>query len=214
MPKAVVVLASSNRDKLLELKTLLAPLGMDLVPGETFGSIDVEENAESYVGNALLKASAWSDFTGLPALADDSGLEVEALDGAPGVRSARVAADDEGRIAWLLDAMKGRKSRRAHFVAALALVAGERSWTATGCCRGSLVEAPRGDGGFGYDPLFVPDGATKTFAEMDGEEKGSYSHRGIAALLLARRLDDPFVLQYLLDCNRTSLGGSDHEGFP
>lgn len=214
MPKAVVVLASSNRDKLLELESLLAPLNIAVVAGPTFGSLEVDETEKNYVGNARLKARAWHGFTGLPALADDSGLEVQALGGAPGVLSARMGDDDAGRIAWLLEAMRGQRNRRACFVASLVLVAGDREWEATGVCWGTLTEEPRGEGGFGYDPLFIPDGETRTFAEMAGAEKARCSHRARASRLLARRLDDPFVLQYLLDCSRTPLGGLDHESIP
>ncbi|QTX32844.1 non-canonical purine NTP pyrophosphatase [Aminithiophilus ramosus] len=207
MPKAIVVLASTSRDKLRELRPLLVPLSLELVAGPTLASLDVDETADSFIGNALLKARAWHVLTGLPALADDSGLEVEALGGAPGILSARVAPDDGSRIAWLLDRMREQRHRRARFVAALALVAGDRCWTATGYCRGTLAEAPRGEGGFGYDPLFVPEGQTRTFAEMKEEEKGGYSHRGIASRLLVGRLSDPFVIQYLLDCYRNVARG-------
>ena len=202
MPRVTVVLASSSRDKLRELEPFFLPLGIDLVGGPTLGTLDVAETADSFVGNALLKARAWQALTGLPALADDRGLEVEALDGAPGILSARVAGDDGGRVAWLLDRMEGRRNRRARFVASLVLATRDRTWTATGYCRGTLAEGPRGGGGFGYDPLFVPDGQRRTFSEMDEGEKGRYSHRGIASRLLAGRLNDPFVIQYLLDCQR------------
>ena len=132
--------------------------------------------------NALLKARAWARASGLPSLADDSGLEVAALDGAPGVHSARaVPGDDSARNAWLLSELEGREDRTARFVAALALVIpGRREFVCEGECPGHIAGAPSGSGGFGYDPLFIPDGFEASFADIPAEVKNVVSHRAAA----------------------------------
>ncbi len=192
--RTAVVLATRNVAKLRELARILgaedhggAPIalaGLDEFPGAP----DVPETGVTFEANALLKARAIADYTGLPAVADDSGLCVDALNGMPGVRSARWAGghgDDLANLELVLaqvadvpDACLG-----AQFVCAAALVvpgAGAREWVVTGRVEGQLVRVPRGHGGFGYDPIFLPDGFGQTTAEMTAEEKDAISHRGRA----------------------------------
>ena len=150
----------------------------------------VEENAPDFVGNALIKVRAIAArHRGEWCMADDSGLEVEALGGAPGVRSARYAgepANTPANNALLLKNLSGAENRRANFTCAVALVGPDgREHTAVGRCFGRIAEAPSGAAGFGYDPLFVPDGHDKSFAELSAEEKNAISHRG-RALAAAR----------------------------
>jgi XTP/dITP diphosphohydrolase len=153
------------------------------------------ETGATFEENARRKALAAARATGLPALADDSGLSVDALDGAPGVRSARFAgeaADDAANRALLRERLRGTEPapRTAHFTCALALALPDGTADVVhGMCAGRLLESERGTGGFGYDPLFVPDGHSRTFAEMSREEKETLSHRG-RAILAAR---DPFT---------------------
>ncbi len=183
---ARLVLATGNPGKVRELERILGGLGVELVPRDRLDLPAPEETGDSFEANAVLKARAAATATGLPALADDSGLEVDALDGAPGVRSARWAgpdADDAANndelLAALADVPDGR--RTARFVAVAALVAPDgRSWTARGAMEGRIVTEPRGEGGFGYDPLFVADGHEVTNAQLPPTEKNAISHRGEA----------------------------------
>ena len=185
-PLRRVVLASRNRGKLEELRRILAGLPVALVTAAEVGAPEVEETGESFEANALLKARAVAAATGEAALADDSGIAVDALGGAPGVRSARYAGDaasDADNLGKLVDAVRAipEPERRARFecVAALALPDG-RAWTTTGVMRGRVITEPRGDGGFGYDPMFVGDGETRTNAELPPDLKDARSHRGEA----------------------------------
>ena len=165
----------------------------ELVFAPEFGSLVVEETGETYAENALLKARAWAHVSGLPSLADDSGLEVDALGGAPGIRSARAASgSDADRNAWLLSCLEGREDRAARFVAALALSFPER-WTliCKGDCPGRIAEKPSGSGGFGYDPLFLPHGSSVSFADIPQAEKNEISHRAVAL----RRMLRVFMIQ-------------------
>lgn len=197
MDRFTLLLATQNAGKVSELALRLAPLGIDLLSASDVpGAPDVEEDADTLAGNALKKAVTLARHAGLPALADDTGLEVDALDGAPGVRSARFAgepADDAANRALLLQRLAGRSDRTARFRTVLALVDGEAVHTFDGVCDGTILDAERGEGGFGYDRLFAPaDGDGRTFAEMTGEEKNRISHRGRAldafvAWMAARR---------------------------
>lgn len=190
-----LLVATTNRGKLAELVPLLSGLGWQAVDlGQFPGVPEAVEDGATLQENARRKARHYAEHTGLAALADDSGLEVAALGGEPGVRSARYAgehADDAANNALLLQRLAGVADRRARFVCALCVWDGGRPLAeVTGRCEGRLLEAPRGEGGFGYDPLFVPDdGAAggRTFAELSRAEKGSLSHRGraLAALALA-----------------------------
>ena len=180
-----LLLATRNAHKLAEIRAMLP--GVDLVGTDAFPGVpDPAETGATFEENARIKAEAWRDATGLPALADDSGLEVEALGGAPGVLSARYAGthgDTAANNAKLLRALEGVPAERrgARFVCALALaLPGGATRTLRGECRGRIVEAGRGAGGFGYDPLFVPEGEALTFGELPVETKARLSHRARA----------------------------------
>ncbi len=187
-----LIIATRNRHKVAELRALLDLPSVELVcAADLPGAPEVEEDGATFEANAIKKAVALARFSGDWALADDSGLEVEALGGAPGVQSARYAgpaARDADNLARLVTALAGQVDRRARFRCVLALAdpRGEVR-TVTGRCEGTLAEAPRGSGGFGYDPLFVPQGETRTFAELGAAEKNARSHRG-RALAEAKRL--------------------------
>ncbi len=182
-----VLLATGNQGKVRELQALLAPLGVRVwTPAERGLSVEVREDAGTFEGNAFKKALALATASTLPCLADDSGLEVDALDGAPGVFSARYAgegASDEANRAKLLDALQGvpAERRSARFRCALVLVDGQGSvlWRGMGTCEGRILAAPRGDEGFGYDPIFAPQGEERSMAELSPAEKNAISHRGV-----------------------------------
>jgi XTP/dITP diphosphohydrolase len=185
-----LVLASHNAGKLREIADLMAPYGIQVVSAATLGLPEPEETGTTFVANAELKARAAAEASGLPALADDSGLAVEALDGAPGIYSARWAGPTRdfavamARVQRELEA-RGAMDRRACFVAALTLC-----WPDGHCesfegrVHGTLTWPPRGNRGFGYDPIFVPDGYRETFGEMDPALKHAISHRAEAFRML------------------------------
>lgn len=182
-----IVVATRNQKKLREIRRILEGLGVALVGVEEFpGCPEAEETEETFRGNALKKARAVSEFTGRFALADDSGLEVYALGGAPGVRSARYAgegAGDSENLHKLLKALGDTppENRGAAFVCVMALVGPDAmEETFQGRVEGSIGVSPRGESGFGYDPVFYPEGHERTFAQMSPEEKDSISHRGRA----------------------------------
>jgi len=183
-----LLLATGNRGKLAEVRDLLEPEGIVVVsPAETGWSESVEEDGETLDANAATKARAGYAATGLPTLADDTGLFVDALGGEPGVHSARYAgpeSDPVANCAKLLRVLAGTPvaARDAEFRCVLALVTGTGGacrWF-RGACRGRILNESRGAGGFGYDPLFQPDGSSLSFAEMPGPEKNAVSHRGRA----------------------------------
>ena len=180
-----MVLASKNAHKLTEMKDILSRLGVDVVLESEAGvDVDVEETGATFEENARLKAHAVMQASGLPAIADDSGLCVDALNGAPGVYSARYGGeglDDTGRYQLLLENMRGQLDRRCRFVSAICCCFpnGDRV-EAEGECRGTLAYAPKGEDGFGYDPIFFLPERKKTFAELTAEEKNAISHRGVA----------------------------------
>ncbi len=186
-----IVLASANRGKLLELTELLSPLGVKLSYLGDYPEVpDIIEDGKTFTENAVKKAKTVCEALGEAALADDSGLEVDYLNGAPGVFSARFAGEDSNdqrNNEKLLKLMKGvpRKKRGAGFrcVIALALPGGQ-VFTAEGVCRGVISETVQGDGGFGYDPLFEIPELGKTFAQLDSKTKNSISHRGKALALI------------------------------
>ena len=180
-----LLLATRNLHKLAEIRAILRIPGLETIAAdEVPGLPEVEEDAPTFEGNACKKARTLAQAGGLWTLADDSGLEVDALGGAPGVRSARYAGvqgDTPANNAKLLRRMEGLADRRARFRCVLALAAPDgRAWTVEGTCAGRLLESPRGGRGFGYDPLFVPDGCEQTFAEMEPEAKNRISHRAAA----------------------------------
>jgi XTP/dITP diphosphohydrolase len=190
-----LVLASGNRGKTREIGALLAPLGWTLLSQADLGVPEVEETGASFVANALLKARHAAAFTGRAALADDSGLEVDALDGAPGVRSARYAggAGDAANVAKLLDALRGvpaaRRGARFRCVLALVRAADDPSpLIAEGAWEGVIAEAPRGGNGFGYDPVFLVPALGRTAAELEPAVKNALSHRGQALARLVAAL--------------------------
>lgn len=173
-----LVVASHNAGKVSELRTLLAPLGIDVLSAADAALPDVVEDADTFDGNALKKARAAFAATGLPVLADDSGLCVDALGGRPGVFTARY-----GGWQKLLQEMAAldAAARSAYFHCTLAFIDASGGETMFhGECRGHIIAESRGDGGFGYDPVFVPQGEARTFAEMGAAEKHLFSHRGRA----------------------------------
>ena len=194
-----VVIATNNPHKLSEFKRIfLKEQGVDyniLSLADVGFKGDVEENADTFEGNALLKAKAVTEFSGYCAIADDSGLQVDCLGGAPGVYSARYAgegASSEQLIAKLLNEMDGVKEdeRSARFVSVMcAYFPDGRSVFAEGVCEGSILCAAAGDNGFGYDPVFYYKHFDKTFAQMTGEEKNSISHRALATENLLKKLE-------------------------
>lgn len=181
-----LVVASHNAGKVREIAALLAPLGVEAASAASLGLPEPQETETTFAGNAALKARAAAEASGLPALADDSGLEVAALGGAPGVYSARWAGENRdfaSAMARVRDEMLARKAtdRSARFVCALALAAPSgRVDVFVGEARGEIVWPPRGDKGFGYDPIFEPQGYTRTFGEMSHEEKLPLTHRARA----------------------------------
>jgi XTP/dITP diphosphohydrolase len=191
-----VVLASRNRGKLREIVPLLAGLDFDLVTvDEVAPECELREDGDTFEHNALAKARQAAQATGLPAIADDSGLEVDALDGAPGVYSARYAgspSDDARNNAKLLAALRdvAPPRRRARFrcVAAFVDAGAGVELTRSGACEGEILEQPRGDLGFGYDPLFLAPALGRTMAELPLEEKNRLSHRAAAFRALAEVL--------------------------
>ena len=188
-----LVLASKNAHKLVEMKDILSQLGMEVVLESDVGvDVDVEETGATFEENAYLKAHAVMEASGLPAIADDSGLCVDALNGAPGVYSARYGGpglDDAGRYRLLLENMRGQLDRRCKFVSAICCCFpnGDRV-EARGECAGTLAYAPKGADGFGYDPIFFVPGLKKTFAELSPEEKNAISHRGNALKAFREKL--------------------------
>ena len=180
-----LLLATRNPGKVRELRALLADLPVTLrTPADLDVPPAVEEDRPTLEGNARKKARTLHAHTGLPTLADDTGLEVDALDGRPGVHSARYAgpdADDAANRAQLLRALDGASDRRAQFRTVVAWMDEDGTErTFEGVCRGRIIEEERGAGGFGYDALFVPDGHTQTFAELSAAEKNRISHRARA----------------------------------
>ncbi|MEP6704777.1 MAG: RdgB/HAM1 family non-canonical purine NTP pyrophosphatase [Acidobacteriota bacterium] len=194
----VLVLATGNTGKIRELRELFAGLPFELKSLRDFeGMTDVEETGSTFRENAGLKAAGFAAQTCQLSLADDSGLEIDALGNAPGVHSARFAGEHSGydvkipRLLSLLEAT-GDSARRARFVCVMALAdaGGRVVYTAEGVCHGSIAQGPRGSNGFGYDPVFVPEGFGSTFGELADDVKKKISHRAKAAEL---------VIRYLLD---------------
>ncbi|WP_439684791.1 RdgB/HAM1 family non-canonical purine NTP pyrophosphatase [Cupriavidus oxalaticus] len=192
-----LVLASNNPGKLREFGTLLAPLGFDVVPQGDLGIAEAEEPFVTFVENALTKARHASRLSGLPALADDSGISARALGGAPGVYSARYAQmagkprSDAANNAHLVSQLAGKLDRHAHYYCVLVFVHHAEDpcpLIAEGVWHGEVVDAPRGAGGFGYDPHFLLPGLGKTAAELSAEEKNAVSHRAQALRALVARL--------------------------
>jgi XTP/dITP diphosphohydrolase len=192
-----IAIASRNPGKIREIRSICADWPVEWITADEHQGPwpNVEETGASYLENARLKARAVAPSVGVPALADDSGIEVDALGGAPGPRSARYAgeqATDEQNLRMLMRAVAGvpaaGRTARYRCVALLAWPDGREEW-ADGTCEGSLVSKPRGTGGFGYDPIFVPAGWEQTMAELPPEEKDRISHRGRAFRALKELVD-------------------------
>lgn len=190
-----MILASHNPGKLREMQLWLAPLGIELMLESDLGmDIDVEETGETFEENSLLKAATVAKATKMPTIADDSGLCVEALDGAPGVHTARYGGEgltDEERYLLLLEHMKDKTERSAKFVSVVTCVFPNGDVVAArGEVPGSITHAPAGAGGFGYDPVFFVTGMNLTLAQMTMEQRQSCSHRAAAIRTLAVKLEE------------------------
>ena len=193
MATQTVLIATGNRGKVAEFERLLAPQGIAVTTLAALTDyVPPEETGTTFEENALIKARAAAAAFGGVAIADDSGLIVDALDGEPGVRSARFGGpglDDEGRYAHLLERLRSVSQRSARFVCVMAVARPDGSAeTCVGACEGEILTAPQGRGGFGYDPVFAPQGANRSFAEFSPAEKDAVSHRGQAAAQLPARL--------------------------
>ena len=189
------VLASQNKHKLEEMQAILSAHGVEVVLQSDLGlHVDVEETGSTFAANAMLKAKAVMEASGLPAIADDSGVCCDALSGAPGIYSARYGGpelDDAGRYRLLLANMQGAKTRAAHFTSAIACIfPNGDTIEAEGICPGTIAFAPQGTGGFGYDPVFFLPELRKTYAQLTPEEKAAVSHRGKALAVFDGKLRD------------------------
>ena len=187
------VLASHNPGKIREMSAILSAYGVEVVSPRELGiTVDVEETGTTFAENAMLKAKAICAAAGLPAIADDSGLCVDALNGGPGVYSARYGGeglDDKGRYTLLLNSLRGQTTRAAHFACAIACAfPNGDTLTAEGRCDGTIAFAPMGEGGFGYDPVFFVPELKKTFGQLTAEEKSAISHRGKALADFSEKL--------------------------
>jgi XTP/dITP diphosphohydrolase len=189
-----VVIASNNAGKLREIARILEPLGLDAQPQGNFGVPECPEPHVTFIENCIAKARHASAHTGLPALADDSGICVDALNGAPGVYSARYAGEpksDERNNHKLIEALQGQANRKAHYYCVMVYVHypdDPQPLIAEGRWHGEIIDTPRGDGGFGYDPYFLVPEFGKTGAELDMDTKNGLSHRGQALRELAQKL--------------------------
>lgn len=179
-----LVIASQNPHKIEEMQQIFRPLGIQVLSTMDFPELDeVVEDRPTLQGNAIKKAEYVASEIGLPALSDDTGLEVDVLNGRPGVYSARYAgkhASYQDNVLKLLDELKDATNRNAQFRTVVALVNEGESFTFEGICRGTILREQKGDNGFGYDPVFQPEGYDKTFAELDSVIKNEISHRGKA----------------------------------
>lgn len=190
-----IIFASANAHKLDEIRAMLPPDIALLSSAEAGFNEDVEETGDTFEENAELKAEALYNFTGKPCFADDSGLEVKALKKQPGVKSARYAGEPvnhQKNTELLLRNLEGKDNRAARFVTVICLKTSDKTLFFEGEVKGSIAKEPRGSNGFGYDPVFIPEGETRTFAEMSTEEKNAISHRKNA---VAKMLD---FLPYLI----------------
>lgn len=190
-----LVLASKNQKKLVEMNDILSHLGIEVCSETDAGvDIDVEETGTTFEENSLLKAKAVMEASGLPAIADDSGLCVDCLNGAPGVYSARYGGEglsDEARYRLLLENMRGQMTRTAKFVSVItSCFPNGDVLSARGECPGTIAYAPMGEGGFGYDPVFFVPDLKKTFAQLSADEKNAISHRGKSLEAFKAKLEE------------------------
>lgn len=187
-----LIFATNNAHKLREVAEIVGEKFELLTLRDCGITEDIPEEQPTLEGNALQKARYIYERTGIDCFADDTGLEVDALGGEPGVRSARYATDghdDEANKRLLLERMEGVESRGAQFRTAVALIIGGKEYLFEGIVRGQITHSELGDGGFGYDPLFVPEGYSESFAQMSAEQKNAISHRGRAVRALAEFLN-------------------------
>lgn len=189
---AYIVVATGNQHKVEEYKELLADQNVELKSLRDYPNCpEVVEDGKTFAENAAKKAVEVCRYCDVPAFADDSGLEVEALGGEPGIFSSRYAENDAARIEKVLKNLEGKDNRRARFVCVIAIaINGEVIDTFEGEVKGVIVDAPRGENGFGYDPIFQPDGYDKTFGEMSDEEKNKISHRADAVRKALEFIED------------------------
>ena len=189
---AYIVVATGNLHKVEEYKALLADQNVELKSLKDYPNCpEVVEDGKTFAENASKKAVEVCRYCDVPAFADDSGLEVEALGGEPGIYSSRYADTDAARIEKVLKNLEGKDNRRARFVCVIAIaINGEVIETFEGEVKGTIIDAPRGTNGFGYDPIFMPDGYDKTFAEMTDEEKNQISHRANAVKKALEFIED------------------------
>ncbi|GBL47365.1 nucleoside 5-triphosphatase RdgB [Sulfuriferula multivorans] len=189
-----LIIASNNPGKLREISRILAPLGFEAVPQSAYNVPEAEEPYVTFVENCIAKARHAAHLTGLPALADDSGICVDALGGAPGVYSARYAGEpksDQRNNEKLIAALAGQSNRQAHYYCVIVYLRhadDPQPLIAEGSWHGEIIDTPRGDGGFGYDPYFLVPALGKTGAELAPDEKNTISHRGKALLQLVDKL--------------------------
>lgn len=193
-----IVMATGNAGKVREIAVLLEPLGAEVIAQSAFDVVEAEETGDTFEANALIKAENAAAATGLPALADDSGLAVDALDGRPGVYSARYAgpaATDADNIDKLLEALRDERARAAafHCVACYVDPARDAAVIAHGSWRGEILDARRGDGGFGYDPVFLDPESGLASAELTPQQKNARSHRGKALRALVAKLAELYA---------------------
>ena len=193
--KSKILFGTNNKDKLREIQELVGESLQILSLADIALDMDVEETEDTLQGNATLKATSFFKASGIPCFSDDSGLEVDALGGRPGVYSARYAGENcsyQDNVDKMLMEMKGKENRRARFRTVISFFDGEHLHHFEGKAEGNITEEEKGKGGFGYDPIFVPLNEEKSFAEMSPEEKNAISHRGKAVRMLADFLIDQF----------------------
>lgn len=190
--KKKIVFATNNKHKLSEIREIMGSKYEILSLNDINCYEDIEETAETIEGNALIKAHYVNEKYGYDCFADDTGLEVEALNGAPGVYSARYAGNNHDSVAnmnKLLSELNGIENRKSRFLTVIALVINGKTITFEGIINGSIIDNPAGNNGFGYDPIFIPENSNKTFAQMTSEEKNIISHRAIATKKLIEYLN-------------------------
>lgn len=188
----MLIFATNNGNKVQEVQALVSGRLQLLTLKQAGIDMDIPEPHDTLEANALEKARVIHQITGMDCFSEDTGLEVEALNGEPGVHSARYAGDDksmQANIAKLLHNLEGSTNRNARFRTVIALILNGQEQLFEGVCRGQIIAAPRGASGFGYDPVFIPEGSSRSFAEMSLEEKNSYSHRKKAVVQLVTFLN-------------------------
>ena len=184
-----LIIATHNQNKFFEIRLALGPLRIPVFSLKDFPDVpEAPETGNSFSENARMKADFYYKILKKPLLAEDSGLVIPALNGYPGIYSARIASNDADRIALILQKLRDCADRSAAYVCGMVFSNGKESESAEGICRGMIVEAPKGNQGFGYDPIFKPEESLKTFGQMTMTEKSNYSHRARAVTRLLPRL--------------------------